>query len=540
MTEGVLDLLVVSNDAEALRTFQQAVVPLGDRVTAALDLAEAIAVASSKKPQVAFVDVTSGDGTGLALVHHIQAVDPEIVIYVMAPSPKLHVALEGLTLGASGMMTLPTSGDAILRAVGEVREKRGSARYRARMEKQLVRAQKTVDAMQSLAKAAARGGKEALMRAVADAVVDVGPARAAAVYQPDGITLARVATSGPVTVPESAVEPDLERLTARDGRQTFALGIGAVVVEGADASNKEAIVDLAGFASHLLALVSRAGGARGGESGRTRFEPLGRFQALLTREVENARRHGRKVSVASVLFGDPLGAVRRPSKLEDAFRGILREGDVLGRDEGDDEVLLLLPDTSALGAQLCRRRIGLGAVGLATFPHDANSAESLTAIARRRAELSLRSPVRMLDLARRSLPEILDALLACPLVDAGPGSPFPIDVDIAAALSLVHHACIEARRGGDVSILVTARQGIGFSSAVREACATAGAKATVVEVDLREGPGVSDVDAVVVTAEHGAWACCGVVERDRFKAVHAADGMLADLLARKMTEKAHA
>jgi ActR/RegA family two-component response regulator len=533
---NVLNVLVICNDADALRTFQQAVIPLGDRVTGALDLAEAIAQAASIKPEVAFVDVTLGDGTGLALVHHIQAVDPGIEIYVMAPSAKLHMALEGLTLGATSMLTLPTTGDAVLRAVGEVRQRRGMAHHRERVERELGQARRSVEAMQQLAKMAARGGKDDLLRAMADAIVDVGSARAASVYQPDGVTLARVASSGPVTAPENAVEPDLERFTVKDGRETFALGTGAVVVEGADVTSQAAIIDLTTFGSHLLALAAR-GGLRGAEPARTRFEPLGRFQGMIAREVENARRHGRKVSVAAILFSDPLGAVRRPVKLEEAFRGILREGDVLGRDEGDDEVLLLLPDTGALGAQLCRRRIGMGAVGLSTFPQDANSAESLMVLARKRAELSLRSPVRMLDLGRKSLRDIVDALLACPLVDAGPGSPYPLDVVIPSALELVHHTCIEARRAGDISVLVTARQGIGFSSAVREACSLPGDKTTVMEVELRDSKDSAEVDAIVVTAEHGAWVCCGVLERDRFKAVHAADGMLADLVARKLAER---
>jgi hypothetical protein len=127
-------------------------------------------------------------------------------------------------------------------------------------------------------------------------------------------------------------------------------------------------------------------------------------------------------------------------------------------------------------------------------------------------------------------------LLACPLVDAGLGSPYPLILAIPAALSLVLHMTYEARRRGPASILVTSNGGMAFASAVREACSAPGEPSMLTVVDVRDLPGCQDVDVVVIAAEHGTWACCGVAKKERFFAAHAADAMLADLLAQKLTQ----
>jgi len=534
-----MKVLVVCDDPEELRVFEQSAAHMGDQVSGVHDLAEAIAVAASLGPELAFVDVTLGEGNGLSLVHHLLTTCEGIVIYAMAPSAKLDMALEGLTLGATGMVTLPTSGDAILRAIGEVREKRGTARHRELLETQLAHARISIEAMRHLVKLATRGVMPDLMRGVADAVVAVGGARAVSVYQPQGTTLGRVASSGTSTAPEITAEPDLERFGAKKGRETFALGGGAIIVEGGEPAYRPAVADLTSFASSLVVLATRSGAPHARDAEPTRFESVAHFRELLAHEVADASRHARKVSAVCVVLSDPLGAVRRPLQVKEAFRTLARAGDVLGRDEGDDEVWLLLPNTGGLSAQLTRRKIRFGAAGAATFPDDAATADELMKLSRKRAEQSLRSPVRMLDLGKKGLRAIVDGLLACPLLDAGAGSPYPLDLAVPAALSLVQHACIEGRRGGPMSVLVTGPHGLGFASAVRAACSVEGTNGElpdVTEVDLHGSEG-EGVEAVVVAAEHGTWTCCGVLQRDRFKAVHTADAMLADLMARKLAEK---
>jgi hypothetical protein len=56
--------------------------------------------------------------------------------------------------------------------------------------------------------------------------------------------------------------------------------------------------------------------------------------------------------------------------------------------------------------------------------------------------------------------------------------------------------------------------------------------------DVRDLPGCQELEAVVIAAEHGTWACCGLAEKERFFAAHASDAMLADLLAQKLSQGA--
>ena len=53
-------------------------------------------------------------------------------------------------------------------------------------------------------------------------------------------------------------------------------------------------------------------------------------------------------------------------------------------------------------------------------------------------------------------------------------------------------------------------------------------------LDVRAEPGCANVEAIVVEAEHGAWVCCGRVIGERFRGVHCADPLLADVLTRRL------
>jgi hypothetical protein len=52
--------------------------------------------------------------------------------------------------------------------------------------------------------------------------------------------------------------------------------------------------------------------------------------------------------------------------------------------------------------------------------------------------------------------------------------------------------------------------------------------------DVRGEPGCADIEAIVVEAEHGSWVCCGRLDGERFRGVHAADPLLADALSRRL------
>jgi hypothetical protein len=84
-------------------------------------------------------------------------------------------------------------------------------------------------------------------------------------------------------------------------------------------------------------------------------------------------------------------------------------------------------------------------------------------------------------------------------------------------------------------VFASVQQGLGMASAVRQAMRDA-TEATVRTVDARGVEGCVDVEAVVVLAEHGSWVCCGRLTRERFRGVHAADPLLAELVAHRLAQ----
>jgi hypothetical protein len=101
-------------------------------------------------------------------------------------------------------------------------------------------------------------------------------------------------------------------------------------------------------------------------------------------------------------------------------------------------------------------------------------------------------------------------------------------VACAALFSLVARACKDAQRGGESTVLTTLQPGLGVAAAARQV-------ASPRVLDVRSEPRCENVEAIVVEAEQGAWVCCGRVVGERFRGVHAADPLLADVLGRRLT-----
>jgi hypothetical protein len=175
-------------------------------------------------------------------------------------------------------------------------------------------------------------------------------------------------------------------------------------------------------------------------------------------------------------------------------------------------------------------------IGVAAYPHDGITLDRLLRGSRQRAQDAARSAVHTLGLASLPLGEIIDTLLARPLFGAGIGSPYPLDLGTPAVLSLVSIACREAKRGGAASVLVTLQPGMGLVSAARQTFAYEAPDVTVHVADIRAAPLCDDAEAIVVSAEHGTWVCCGRVGNERFKGVHAADPLLADLISQRLAQ----
>lgn len=539
--------LVVSSDTEILGICGRALTASGDSAYAVMDLAEAIAMATSRDTSIAFIDVALAGTGGLALVHHLLAVRPDVSIYVMSTQDKMGKALEGIALGATGIIPLPATGDAVMRAVSEVRAKKEATARVADLEHELHLVRSTVRQMQRVTAMAAGAPRRELARGAAEAIAEACGAMAVAIYFGSEKKLGsydRVAEVGGGHLPEHATEVELEALGERKERVIFPLRsetrtLGRVIVEVEEGARRAIAADLVVFTAALVAMASTQQRPSGE---MTRVAPPKPSAAMLSRQelehalskaIDDARASSKRVSIASIISaGAPFSA--NPEVLSRTFADVRQKSDALAR--AGDEVLLLLPDTGAVGAQLLRKRLDTVVVGVATFPQDGDRPEILLDRARKRRAAVVASPIHALDQRIRELRDFVSALLEAPLVDGGIGSPYPLELTREAASSLVYYTCIEARRTGMPSILVTHRAedaGI-FARAVRDACKSPGEPATIVESRLRAEPGTDAVEAVVILAEHGLWACCGVEEKDRFVAVHAADAAMADALARKL------
>jgi hypothetical protein len=326
--------------------------------------------------------------------------------------------------------------------------------------------------------------------------------------------------------------------------------IGMLVLDRAPPSIEPEIAQLADLAAAMLSLVDRQDGV---DEGVKVFPPK-HFRSLADRLLTLASRHDRRCSVLAIAIpGD------KSSKRDEAVReisDIVRTTDALcGLEDGD--LLLFLPETTGIGAQVCRRRIlaklqgdrrnrakggGGGAnsgrtdssrvpirvsIGVATFPHDGNTLRRLVKLARARAEDDARSSVHALGLDNMPLAELVDALLSRPMVDAGPRSSYPLNVASTALFSLAARAVKEATRGGEAHVTTTLQPGLGVAAAARQIA--------IPRVhDVRNEPGCSDIEAIVIEAEHGSWVCCGRIVGERFQGVHAADPLLADVIEKRL------
>jgi hypothetical protein len=159
-------------------------------------------------------------------------------------------------------------------------------------------------------------------------------------------------------------------------------------------------------------------------------------------------------------------------------------------------------------------------------------------VAKHRAEASRRSVVRRLELERLPLGEMLDALL-WEIGDEGISSierPRSIELPAMDLVGLALTAFSEAVRGGGARIVATLRPGMSIGSSVRAALGRDREDVRFFAVDIADAPGCEDLEVLSIVAEHGAYALLGRVERGVVRAVHAADPLLADLLAQRMGE----
>jgi ActR/RegA family two-component response regulator len=560
---GTLRVLAAVTDAAVLRTIERACSAEHHSFLFATDVQEAIATGTAEQPDLAFVDVTLDDDAGLALVHHLPAVCHHASVYAIIPPRRLELGSQAMALGAAGILMAPPSGDGLLLAISEVRGRRAAAEERARTLAELAVWKRQGELLQGIAMLAGEPDRARSALVIAEALAEASRASGAAVYGvvgDDPGDQARLAAVGSASLHGDDVA--LVHVAEGVTRVPLLVGgrvVGTVLFDNPSADNDEHLRALVHVASAVLGAWPSQGrvvlGAGPQAESATRVYPFVQFEDAATRELEKAKRHGRRVALATLVAPEPRG-----DKLEEFLLGVVRESDVLGRG-ARGEYFLLLPETGALGAHACRRRVLRLAgpqgeaedrrnapgsapfehaltIGVATYPHDGAGLDALIEKARRRAEETTRSVVRSQGLGARLLGEIVDSLLDAPLLEAMTSEP-PFSrakLTVHGAHALVAAACSEAARGGGATLLVALRPDSGTLAVVKAVADDP--VVTLHSIDASQLVASGGAEIVILVAEHGTWAYCARRSGQEVLAAHSADPLLADVLADRLARAA--
>jgi len=566
-----LNVVAIVPDAATIELMSAALKSSGDRLSVATDLAEGLSRVSAQVPDVAFVDVTLGDSAGLAVLHHVRALAPNVAVFALTAADRLDLGVQAVALGGAGVLVKPLSGDELMNALSDVRTRLGERLERAELLRTARSAARGASLSGDIAEiASAKTRREAAQR-IARVIAAAAGAEHAVVYLPaaEGARqLLRASVVGEVgNAPTFCEEMEALTFAKEHGLTVVRMALlrefsGLVLIGGGEVSGgpQQPLVELvATQAATVLSLIgareqSHRGAMKDPSSSAYTFAY---FVDVAGREIAMARRHGRRFSLATVgleLAPDSgLGDETEPTVFgAERVLGAVRDTDVLARVDAN-EFYLLLPETGGPGAHACRRRIlgQLGAVsgtspfsaavGVATFPHDGSDLSQLLRVAKFRADASRSSVVNMLSLGTLPLGELVDTLLGLvPDAQARKIAPLEtphyIELPVTDLMGLVSSVVAEATRGGQTRVLATQRAGLSVGSAVRADLARLTEGLKVETVDVSRVPGCERVDVLIVIAEHSTYTLTGRHEGSLVRAVHSADPLLSDLLVARLSE----
>jgi GGDEF domain-containing protein/DNA-binding response OmpR family regulator len=543
----------------------------GDQLRVATDLAEGLARTVAEAPDIALIDVSLGNNAGLAVVHYLRSVAPDLVVYALARADALDLGAQALALGGAGLLTLPLNGDELLTLLGQVRTRLAERAERRRLERVAAWSERGATLVARVAEISHARNRRDAAEQLARVLVQHAGLGCVLVYLPAGggsRQLMRTAAAGQaldapafceqLELLEFANSAELEvlRLTLRHEEAGILLLGG--ILRDPDASEPLPFTDLlAAQAATALALIGEREQAHRGamKDPTSSAYTFGYFVDVAGREIDKARRHGRRFALATIAIADDVPEDVGVQVVERTL-GTVRDTDILARVD-EREFYLLLPETGGIGAHVCRRRIlrqllqipaapsarvrGLDVtVGVATFPHDGRDLSQLLRVAKHRAERAHHSMAGRRDLESRSLGELLDAYFG-DASDLGVAALAPRVIEMPA-IDLVTLACTalgEARRGGTARVVVTHRPGVSLSAAVHAVFGRDLADAEIHVVDVSAAPDHADLEALAIVAEHGAYALLARVEGNHARLVHAADPLLVDLVALRLGEIAN-
>ncbi len=580
-----LTILCFTPDRTVLEVCERALGTQGDRVWAA-GSAEAFSTALEGlgKPlrvDLAFLDVVAAQHVGLALLHQLHTLSPGVELIALTTPDAAELSAQALALGARGILLMPPAGDELLTALAAVRTRRAQTlalvREQARsawlelVQSALARLAQVTLAQGSqveagslwptalatltdtlgLAGAALFAGHESLVRRVGVGSLAPGAQRSLATE----VTVAPTSESAEHTLLRSEYDGAAsltQAMSERAGR-CVRIDVGSqepstwVALDGWPQAEDDGLDALGAQLSLCACLQRRAqGAAHAMKDPSSSAYSLAFFADLAGREIDRARRWRRRFSLAILLLQAPP---RRMVDFIDWVLKNLRDTDVVARMQ-EDELAVLLTDADGVGAHRFFRRVaqarrGSGfegaapswhegiSVGVATFPHDGTQLARLLHVAHERAELSSRSLVHRLKLQELSLSELLDALAWAPVPPHGEpppvDSPRVLELPLVDAIALARGMTQHASVGGRVSLVVSELLGRELEGTLMTLPKES------VQVRQAPPPGeTSDLEALVVTAEHASYALLGRVSQGIFRGVHASDASFADLVAERL------
>jgi CheY-like chemotaxis protein len=572
-----LNVIAIVPDAATIELMSRTLHGTGDRLSVATDLAEGLSRVSAQVPDVAFVDVTLGESAGLAVLHHVRALAPNVSVYALTHSERLDLGVQAVALGGAGVLVKPLSGDELLNALTDVRTRIGERLERADLLRAARSAARGASLSGDIAEiASAKTRREAAQR-IAAVMASAAGAETVVVYLPaaEGARqLLRAAVIGQAdAAPTFCEEMEALKYAAEHGLTIVRLALlrefsGLVLLGSRDshvptasaASPPQPLVELvATQAATVLSLIgareqSHRGAMKDPSSSAYTFAY---FVDVAGREIAMARRHGRRFSLATVYVelapDSGVGDETEPTVFgAERVLGAVRDTDVLARVDAN-EFYLLLPETGGPGAHACRRRIlsQLGAVsgasplscsvGVATFPHDGSDLSQLLRVAKFRADASRSSVVHSLGLGAQPLAQLVDTLLGVVVEPQARRSapletPHYIELPVTDLMGLVAAATAEATRGGQTRVIATQRGGLSVGGAVRADLTRMADVLKLETVDVSRAPGCERVDALIAVAEHATYSLLGRTEGNLVRAVHSADPLLSDLLVARLSE----
>lgn len=568
-----LNVVAIVPDAPTIELMSATLKNSGDRLSVATDLAEGLTRVSAQVPDVAFVDVTLGDSAGLAVLHHVRALAPNISVFALTRADRLDLGVQAVALGGAGVLVKPISGDELLNALSDVRTRIGERLERADLLRAARSAARGASLSGDIAEIASATSRREAAQRIAQVMAGAAGAEQVVVYLPaaEGARqLLRAAMLGELEqAPTFCEEMQALSFASERGMTVVRLALlrefsGLVLLGGGDVarptSTQQPLVELvATQAATVLSLIgareqSHRGAMKDPSSSAYTFAY---FVDVAGREIAMARRHGRRFSLATVgLELEPdsgVGEETEPTVFgAERVLGAVRDTDVVARVDAN-EFYLLLPETGGPGAHACRRRVLLQlgavsgssqfstAVGMATFPHDGSDLSQLLRVAKFRADASRSSVVHTLRLGQLPLGALIDALLG--LVPdpqarrlAPLETPHYIELPVTDLMGLVGAAASEAARGGQTRVLATQRAGFSVGSAVRADASRVGEALKLETVDISRVPGCERADVMIVIAEHATYSLAGRTEGSLVRAVHSADPLLSDLLVARLSE----